>query len=199
MNIEKIKSPKDFKKSFPTSTAQHYTEYCKLWKEIQNTVALARQSKAHLIPALFTYLEDKVSAFSTETPYKQELLKIIIAKCYEYKRYYPEFSCNKAFEYLNKIGDTFTESEQTIIAEQATFLSKTICRNKIPTAKTIIENNRIKFVNNHPWKLSKAVHILSSILSKNLDTHRFDITILPSTHVYLERKTPCTCDRRSSP
>ena len=199
MNIEKRRSTKDFHKAFPTSTAQHYKDYCKLWQEIQNTVSLAREGKAHLIPALFTFLEEKVSELSTEVPHRQELLQIIISKCYEYKRYYPEFSCNKAFKYLNKIEGTFTESEQTIIAEQATFLSKTICRNKIPTAKTIIENNRLKFVTNHPWRLSKAVHILSSILSQNLDTHRFDIVILPSTYVYLERKTPCPCDRRPSP
>ena len=199
MNIERRRSAKDFHKTFPTSTAQHYQDYCKLWQEIQNTVNLARNGKANLIPALFTFLEEKVSELSTEVPHRQELLQIIISKCYEYKRYYPEFSCNKAFKYLNKIEGTFTEAEQTIIAEQATFLSKTICRNKIPTAKTIIENNRLKFVTNHPWRLSKAVHILSSILSQNLDTHRFDIVILPSTHVYLERKTPCTCDRRSSP
>ena len=199
MNIEKRKSPTAFSKQFPTSTVQHYIEYCNLWHQIKHIVALARQSKAHQIPALLTYLEDQISAFSPEIPYKQELLEIIIAKCYEYKRYYPEFSCNKAFEHLNKLGETFSEPEQTIIAEQTTFLSKTICRNTIPTAKVIIENNRKKFVRNHPLRLSKAVHILSSILSKNLDTHRFDIIILPSTHVYMERKTPCTSDRKPSP
>ena len=199
MNIERRRSIKDFHKAFPTSTAQDYKDYCKLWQEIQNTVSLARAGKAHLIPALFTFLEEKISALSTEVPHRQELLQIIISKCYEYKRYYPEFSCEKAFKYLNKIEGTFSKSEETIIAEQATFLSKTICRNKIPTAKTIIENNRLKFVTNHPWRLSKAVHILSSILSQNLDTHRFDIVILPSTYVYLERKTPCPSDRRPSP
>ena len=186
MKIERRKSPKDFSKEFPTSTVQDYIEYCTLWKQIKNILALANQKKAFKIPALLTYLEDHISAFSNEIPYKQELLNIIISKCYEYKRYYPEFSCNKAFEHLNQIGDTFTESEQTIIAEQATFLSKTICRNTIPTAKTIIENNRKKFVRNHPLRLSKAVHILSNILSKNLDTHRFDISIISSTHVYME-------------
>ena len=186
MNIERRKSPKAFSKDFPTSTVQDYVEYCTLWEQIKLTIALARQGKAFKIPATLTHLENYISAFSAEVPHRQELLNIIISKSFEYKRYYPEFSCNKAFEYMNKLGETFTESEQTIIAEQATFLSKTICRNTIPTAKVIIENNRKKFIRNHPLRLAKAVHILSTILSKNLDTHRFDITILPSTNVYME-------------
>ena len=181
MKIEKRrKSPKDFSKEFPTSTVQHYIEYCNLWNQIKLILALARQKKAHKIPALLTYLEDQIAALPIETPYRQDLLNIIITKCYEYKRYYPEFSCNKAFEHLNQIGETLTEAEKIIIAEQATFISKTICRNTIPTAKTIIENNRKKFVRNHPLRISKSVHILSNILIKNLDTHRFDISIISS-------------------
>ena len=128
------KSPKDFSKEFPNSTVQHYIDYCSLWNQIKTILALARQKKAYKIPALLTSLEDHIAAFSTDTPYKQELLNLIIASCYDYKRYYPEFSCNKAFEHMNQIGETFSEAEQIIIADQATFLSKTICRNTIPTA-----------------------------------------------------------------
>ena len=93
MKLERRKKQlQEFVKEFPNISATEYAEYeeyCSLWTQLRLILALARQHKAHKISALLSYLEDQIEAFPKETPYRKDLLDLIIAKCYEYKRYYP--------------------------------------------------------------------------------------------------------------